>query len=81
LAGALRAHDERRHQRLRARHAPVSAAERSARVLRRRAEHKAGQEITLGRCLDAARAEFLADAQLFSFRSFQNDASRNQFLE
>jgi hypothetical protein len=60
---------------------PVSAAERSARLLRRRAEHKAGQEIALGRRLDAARAEFFADAQLFSFRSFQNDASRNQFLD
>jgi hypothetical protein len=60
---------------------PVSAAERSARVLRRRAERKSAQEITLGRRLDAARAEFFADAQLFSFRSFESDASRNQFLE
>ncbi len=60
---------------------PVSVAERSARILRRRAERKGAQEISLGRRLDAARAEFFADAQLFSFRAFQNDASRNQFLD
>ena len=60
---------------------PVSAAERSARILRRRAERKATQESALGRRLDAARSEFFADAQLFSFRAFQNDAGRNQFLE
>src|SRR5256885_7083496 len=59
----------------------VSVASRSARVLRHRAERKAAQEITLGQRLDPARAEFFADAQLVSFRAFQSDASRNQFLE
>jgi hypothetical protein len=59
----------------------VSVAERSARILRRRADRKAAQEISLSRRLDAGRAEFFADAQLFSFRMFQNDASRNQFLD
>ena len=60
---------------------PVSVAERSARVLRRRAERKAAQETTLATRLDAARSEFFADAQLFSFRAFSNDGSRDQFLE
>jgi hypothetical protein len=59
----------------------VSAAERQARVFRRRAERKAAEEKKLMQRLDAARTEFLADAQLFSFRNFQNDAARNQFLE
>lgn len=59
----------------------VSVAEREARMFRRRAERKAGQEKTLAQRLDAARTEFFADAQLFSFRQFQNDAARNQFLE
>jgi hypothetical protein len=60
---------------------PVSAAERSARRLRRQAERRAGQERTLGQRLEAAKSEFLADAQLFSFRIFQHDTPRNQFLE
>ena len=59
----------------------VSAAERSARVMRRRAEKKANEERKLGRQLDSAKTEFLADAQLFSFRTFQSEARRNQFLD
>ena len=59
----------------------VSAAERTAASLRRRAERKAKEENELGDRLQAAKGEFLADAQLFSFRSFQSDARRNQFLE
>ena len=59
----------------------VSAAERSARIMRRRAERKAVQERNLARQLDSAKTEFLADAQLFSFKAFQSDARRNQFLE
>src|SRR2546429_4308410 len=59
----------------------VSAADRRARGLRRRADRKAALEAELGRKLAAARSEFLADAQLFSFRTFHNDARRNQFLE
>lgn len=59
----------------------VSAAERAAWRLRRKAEKLANQEVELGRRLDAAKTEFLADAQLFSFRSFQTDPRRNQFLE
>ena len=59
----------------------VSAPERRARGLRRRAERKSVQESELARSLEAARSEFLADAQLFSFRTFQSDARRNQFLE
>ena len=59
----------------------TSDADRAARRLRKRAERKASQEATLTRKLDAARAEFFADAQLYSFRSFQNDVSRNQFLD
>lgn len=59
----------------------VSAAERAAQGFRRKAERRATQEVELGRRLDAARSEFLADAQLFSFRSFQNDGARTQFLD
>ena len=59
----------------------VSAAERAAAALRRRAERKAKEESELSRRLMAAKTQFLADAQLFSFRSFQSDARRNQFLE
>jgi hypothetical protein len=59
----------------------VSAAEASARRLRRQSERKAGEVKTLTRRLDAARGEFLADAQLYSFRAFQNDAARSQFLD
>ncbi len=59
----------------------VSAAERHARRLRRRAEHSAVKEAELGRKLDAAQSEFLADAQLFSFKTFSSDARRHQFLE
>jgi hypothetical protein len=59
----------------------VSAADRNARRLRRRAERKAAQEASLGQRLDAAKTEFLADAQLFSFRNFHNDGIRNQFLD
>lgn len=59
----------------------VSAAEHGARRMRKKAERLADQEVELGRRLDAAKTEFLADAQLFSFRSFQTDPRRNQFLE
>jgi hypothetical protein len=60
---------------------PVSAAERRARSLRRRAERMAVKEAELARKLEAARSEFLADAQLFSFKTFQSEARRNQFLD
>src|SRR5207245_5748136 len=59
----------------------VSNAERQARGLRRRAEKQAAQEVTLSHRLEAAKTEFVADAQLFSFRIFQNDNRRNQFLD
>ncbi|HKV87477.1 MAG TPA: hypothetical protein VJT78_05730 [Candidatus Dormibacteraeota bacterium] len=59
----------------------VSAAEHTAHRFRRRAERRQTREVELGRRYDAARSEFLADAQLFSFRSFQNDALRTQFLD
>lgn len=59
----------------------VSAAEHVARRMRRRSEKLAAQEVELGRKLDAARTEFWADAQLFSFQAFQSEARRNQFLE
>jgi hypothetical protein len=59
----------------------VSAAERVAKVMRRRADRKAADERKLGRQLDAAKTEFLADAQLFSFNTFQSEARRNQFLD
>ena len=59
----------------------VSAAERSANALRRRAEKRGVQVGTLSRRLEAAKSEFLADAQLFSFQTFQHDGPRNQFLD
>ncbi len=59
----------------------VSASERTAARLRRRAERKATQETELGQRLQAARTQFIADAQLFSFRNFQSEARRNQFLD
>jgi hypothetical protein len=59
----------------------VSEAERKARQLRRRAEKKAVQESTLAKRLEADQTEFIADAQLFSFRTFQNEGRRNQFLD
>lgn len=59
---------------------PVSHAEHLARSLRKRAEKKAAEEMTMERRMDAARTEFVADAQLFSFRNFQSDARRNEFL-
>jgi len=59
----------------------VSAAEHVARRLRRKAEKLAAQEVELGRKLDAAKTEFWADAQLFSFQAFQSEVRRNQFLE
>ncbi len=45
---------------------------------RRAALLVASQEADLSRRLDAAKTEFLADAQLFSFRAFQSEARRNQ---
>ena len=59
----------------------VSAAERRAQVLRRQAEKRSAQERTLSRRLEAAKSEFLADAQLFSFQIFSHDTPRNQFLD
>jgi len=59
----------------------VSAAEHNARRLRKKTERLGSHEVELGRRLDAAKTEFLADAQLFSFRAFQSDARRNQFLD
>ena len=59
----------------------MSAAEANARSFRRKAERKATQEKNLLRRLDATKTEFLADAQLFSFRAFHNDGARNQFLD
>lgn len=59
----------------------ISAAERTASRLRRRAERKSKQETELGQKLQAAKTQFFADAQLFSFKTFQSDARRNQFLE
>jgi hypothetical protein len=59
----------------------VSAAERAAYRLRRQAERKAAQETSIVHRLGADRAQFFADAQLFSFKTFQSEARRNQFLE
>ena len=74
-------HDDGLARRARLEPAESLTPSEGLRVLRHRAERKAAQETWLGTRLDAARAEFFADAQLFSFRAFQNDASRNQFLE
>ena len=59
----------------------VSVAEGQADRLRRRAEKKGSQERSLTQRLDAAKSEFLADAQLFSFQVFHSDGPRNQFLD
>jgi hypothetical protein len=59
----------------------VSASERAAYKLRRQAERKAAQETSLVHRLGADRAQFFADAQLFSFKTFQSEARRNQFLD
>ncbi|HET7338304.1 MAG TPA: hypothetical protein VFK22_02040 [Candidatus Dormibacteraeota bacterium] len=59
----------------------VSSAESQAARLRRRVEKLAAQESTLTNRLDASKTQFVADAQLVSFRTFQNDARRNQFLD
>jgi hypothetical protein len=59
----------------------VSAAEAQARRLRRRAEKQSAQKASLNKRLEAAKTQFVADAQLFSFRTFQSDARRNQFLD
>lgn len=59
----------------------VSAAERRARGLRRKGERLAARQADLGKRLDASRSEFLADAQLYSFKTFTSDARRNEFLE
>jgi hypothetical protein len=59
----------------------VSSAEAQAARLRRRVDKLAAQEVTLAKRLDVAKTEFAADAQLFSFRTFQNESRRNQFLE
>lgn len=59
----------------------VSGAEREAYRLRRRAERKASLETDLVHRLGADRAQFFADAQLFSFKTFQSEARRNQFLD
>lgn len=59
----------------------VSSAEHRARVLRRRSERAAKEETTLNRTMQAARSEFLADAQLFSFQMFESDKRRHDFLD
>ena len=59
----------------------VSAAERAAWRLRRKSERLANQEVELGRRLDAAKTEFFADAQLYSFHAFQAESRRHQFLD
>jgi hypothetical protein len=59
----------------------VSAAERTAYRLRRQAERKAALETTLTQRVGGDRAQFFADAQLFSFKNFQSEARRNQFLD
>lgn len=59
----------------------VSAADATARRLRKRAERKSSQATELEQHLDAAKTQFVSDAQLFSFRMFQNDGCRNQFLD
>ena len=59
----------------------LSRAERRAGRLKGQAERKSTREADLNQRMEAARTEFLADAQLFSFRSFQDDIRRNQFLE
>jgi hypothetical protein len=59
----------------------LSRAEHHARSVRRRAEKLTAQELMLTRRLEAGKTEFIGDAQLFSFRTFQNEARRNQFLD
>ena len=59
----------------------LSRAERRASHLRRQVERKSARERDLNRRLEAARTEFLADAQLFSFRAFQDEIRRSQFLD
>jgi hypothetical protein len=59
----------------------VSAAERRARGLRRKADRMSVREAELARKIDSAKGEFLADAQLFSYRTFSSDSRRNQFLD
>lgn len=59
----------------------LSRAESNGRRLRRQVERKSAREADLNHRLEAARTEFLADAQLFSFRTFQDEIRRNQFLD
>ena len=59
----------------------VSAAEHQSRRLRRQAERKSTQETALEHRLGGDKTQFFADAQLFSFNTFQNEAKRNQFLD
>ncbi|HET7467377.1 MAG TPA: hypothetical protein VFL29_11990 [Candidatus Dormibacteraeota bacterium] len=59
----------------------VSAAESTARRLRRKTEKLDVREAELERRLDAAKTEFFADAQLFAFRAFDSEPRRNQFLD
>jgi hypothetical protein len=59
----------------------VSVAERRARSLHRKAERAATRETELERKLAAAQSEFLGEAQLYSFKSFESDARRSQFLD
>ena len=59
----------------------VSAGERDAYRLRRQAERKAALETSIAQRLEADRAQFFADAQRFSFKHFQTEARRNQFLD
>lgn len=59
----------------------VSRAERDAWRARRQVERKSARETELSQRLESARARFLSEAQLFSFRTFQNEVRRNQFLD
>ena len=59
----------------------VSAADRRARGLRRKGERLASREWDLHRRVEAAKGEFIADAQLYSFKTFHSEARRNQFLD
>jgi hypothetical protein len=59
----------------------VSAAERAAYRLRLKAERKAASETTLTQRIRGDKAQFFADAQLFSFKNFQSEGKRNQFLD
>ena len=59
----------------------VSAAERRARSLRRRARRAAADEAEAGRRADAAMRELVGRAQVFSSRELDDPDSRSRFLD